>query len=244
MASTPANNLTLVSTGLADTRLQPTRGNPDSKQFIKVLNKTTRWAAQWNRIEFDGSPEFGQRVSMTLPRIGQLISGFNLVVTMPDIYSAQVAAIKAAGGTDHDNPGAFLGPTYGWTNSLGHAMIQTIELEIGGSIVETFDGRLLEILDELYETLESAQAKSAMIKRAARGFGQRTWLTRDPLVVTIPIPFWFSKPGVYSHALPIDALSADNVRVHVTFRPVSSLFYTEARVDSRTVGFRPAQENP
>lgn len=242
MASTPANNLTLVSSGLADARLQPTRGNPLPTQFLKVLNKTTRWAAQWNRLEFDGSPEFGQRVSMTLPRIGELVTGFNLVVTMPDIYSYQIAAIKAAGGTSHDNPGNFLGPTYGWTNSLGHAMIQTIELEIGGAIVETLDGRLLEILDELYEPLDSVHAKNALIKRASSGFAPRTWLTRDPLVVTVPIPFWFSKPGVYSHALPIEALKSDIVRVHVTFRPISDLFYTDARINANTVGFRPGQD--
>ena len=246
MASTPANNLTLVSTGLADARLQPTIGNPLPNQFLKVLRKTTRWAAQWNRVDFDGSPEFGQRVSLTLPRIGELVSGFNIVVTMPDIYGPQLAALKAAGGTDHDNPGNFLGPTYGWTNSLGHALIQQIELEIGGAIVETLDSRLLEILDELYETLESAQAKNAMIKRKATGFGERTWLTdpskTGPFTVTIPIPFWFSRPGVYSHALPIEALKSDNVRVHVTFRPIESLYYTSARVDSRTIGFRPGQD--
>jgi hypothetical protein len=59
-----------------------------------------------------------------------------------------------------------------------------------------------------------------------------------PQVVYIPIPFWFSKPGVTSHALPIDALNADLVRIHVSFRPIEDLYYTDARMDNRTVGFR------
>ena len=176
MAATPANSLTLVSTGLADARLMSSKGNPDIHQFIHVVNKTTRWAAQWNKVDFDGTPEFGQRVSVTVPMIGELINGVMVVVEMPDIYTAQLLAIQVANGNtaiqtiDRNNLGNFLGPLFGWTNSLGHAMIQQVELEIGGQIVETFDGRLLEILDELNETTESAIAKNFMIKRTANGY--------------------------------------------------------------------------
>ena len=244
MAATPANSLTLISSGLADARIQTARGNPDINQFVNVVKKTTRWASQWCRVEFDGSPEFGQRVSMTLPRIGELVTGFTLAVTMPDIYTTQLNAIQAAGGTSLDNPGTFLGPVYGWTNSLGHALIQQIELEIGGTIVETLDGTLLEMLDELYESVESAIAKNAMIKRAPNGFQARSWLTPQPLQVFIPIPFWFSRPGVYSHALPLEALKQDGVRIHVTFRPISQLFYTDARADPRTIGYDSAVNTP
>ena len=195
MAATVANSLVLVSTGLADTRLQPPKGRPELDQFVKVVHKTTRYAAQWNRVEFDGSVEFGQRVSVTIPRIGELVSGFMVAVTMPDIYTQQLAAIRAAGGTSLTNLGGFLGPLYGWTNSLGHALIQTIELEIGGAIIETLDGRLLEMLDELYETVESAQAKNAMIARAANGYTNTTFLTPAPTTVYIPIPFGLHAPA-------------------------------------------------
>jgi len=231
MAATVANSLVLVSTGLADTRLQPPVGRPNIEQFVHVVHKTTRWAAQWNRVDFEKSPEFGQRVTLTVPRIGELVSGFTLAITMPDLYTQQLAAIQAAGGTSLANLGGFLGPLYGWTNSLGHALIQLIELEIGGTIVETLDGRLLEMLDELYETVESAQAKNALIGRIPNGFTSRSLLTPTPLTVYVPIPFWFARPGVYSHALPIDALSADLVRVHVTLRPVTDLYFTEARTN-------------
>jgi hypothetical protein len=233
MASTPAQSLTLISTGLADTRLQPPRGNPDASQFVKVVRKTTRWAAQWNRVEFDGVPEFGQRVSLTLPRIGQLISGITIAVTMPDIYTTQLRAIQAVGGTSLTDLGDFVGPLFGWTNSLGHALIQQIELEIGGVIVETLDSRLLEIMDELYEPLEGVLTKNRMICRAPNGFNARTWLSADYTQVFIPIPFWFSRRGIYSHALPIQALTSDIVRIHVTLRPIEELVYTEARPDAR-----------
>ena len=244
MAATPANSLTLVSTGLADSRLMATKGNPDIHQFIHVVNRTTRWAAQWVNVDFDGAPEFGQRVSVTLPVIGELVNGIMVVVEMPDIYTPQLNAIRAANGDpsistiDPNNLGNFLGPLFGWTNSLGHAMIQQIELEIGGEIVETLDGRLLEILDELNETTESALAKNFMIKRTADGFTNTTYLTPIPTKVYIPIPFWFSKPGIHSHALPIQALTNDIVRIHVTFRPVNQLVYTDARANQLTIGLQ------
>ena len=233
MAATVANSLTRISTGLQYADLLSPKGNPHTDQFVKVLRKTTRWAAQWRRVDFDGAYGFGKRVSLTIPRIAELVNGVTLVVQMPDIATAQQAAQQAAGTN-------FLGPRYGWTNSLGHALIQTVELEIGGAIVETMDGRLLEVLDELYEPLDTLPAKNAMIKRAPNGFGPTTWVgtPTDPVTVYVPLPFWFSRPGRYSHALPIDAINAEKVRIHVTFRPVSQLYYTDARYDGRTVGFR------
>jgi hypothetical protein len=237
MAATPANSLTLISSGLQDARLSSPRGNPNTAHILTVLKKRTRWAAQYTRIDFDGQPQFGQRITLTVPRKGELIRGVTLALTFPDIYTPQLAAIKAAGGTSFEKPGNFLGPVFGWTNSVGHALIQQVELEIGGAIVERFDSRLLEILDELYETVESATAKSRMIARKANGFTARTWLSSEPLTVYVPIPFWFSKPGVLSHALPIEALTSEIVRIHVTLAPVEQLFYTEARADPRSVGY-------
>jgi hypothetical protein len=174
--------------------------------------------------------------------IGELINGVMVVVEMPDIYIQQLLAIQVANGDtsiqtiNRNSLGNFLGPLFGWTNCLGHALIQQIELEIGGQIVETFDGRLLEILDELNETTESALAKNFMIKRTPNGYTNTTYLTPIPTKVYIPIPFWFSKPGIHSHALPIQALANDLVRIHVTFRPINQLIYTEARANPNTIG--------
>jgi Major capsid protein N-terminus/Large eukaryotic DNA virus major capsid protein len=244
MAATPANSLTLVSTGLADARLIATNGNPDIHQFVHVIHKTTRFSAQWNRVDFDGTPEFGQRVSLTIPTIAELVNAITIVVEMPDIYAPQLAAIQMANGTTNitsinpNNLGRFLGPLFGWTNSLGHALIQQIDLEIGGEIVETFDSRLLEVLDELNETVESASAKNFMIKRSPYGFKNTTYLTPTPTTVYVPIPFWFSKPGVHSHALPLQALANDDVRIHVTFRAINGLVYTDARANPLTIGLQ------
>ena len=237
MAATPANLLTIISTGLADSRLEPPKGNPETSQFVKVLRKTTRWAYQIRQINFDGEPNFGIKTSITIPRLAELVGNFTLVVTLPDIYSTQLNAIKASGGTDFNNVGNFLGPLFSWTNSAGHALIQLIELEIGGAIVDRMDGRLLEILDELYEPFETLKAKNNMIARNPTNFGQTSFIGSQttPQKLYIPLPFWFSK-GQIAQFLPIDAISAETVKIHITFRPLAQMTYSDGRIDNRTPG--------
>jgi hypothetical protein len=234
MSSTPATSLTLVSSGLAESRLQPPFGRPEISQFITVVRKTTRWAAQHRRINFDGQPTFGTKVSLTIPRLAELVGDLTLVVTLPDLLTPQLAAIQAAGGTSLTDLSGFLGPLFGWTNCIGHAMINMIELEIGGAIVDRMDGRLLEVLDELYEPLEALPAKNQMIQRNPTNYSPLTSVgPAGGLTVYVPLPFWFCS-GSLAQYLPLDAISAESVVVHVTFNPLNTLTYTDARIDSDT----------
>jgi hypothetical protein len=234
MASTPATSLTLVSSGLAESRLQPPFGRPEISQFVTVVRKTTRWAAQHRRINFDGVPTFGTKVSLTIPHIAELVGDLTLVVTLPDLFTPQLAAIQAAGGTSLTDLSGFLGPLFGWTNCIGHAMINMIELEIGGAIVDRIDGRLLEVLDELYEPLEVLAAKNKMIQRNPTNYSPLTSVgPAGGQIVYVPLPFWFCS-GSLAQYLPLDAISAESVRVHVTFNPLNTLTYTDARVDTET----------
>jgi len=234
MASTPATSLTLVSSGLAESRLHPPYGRPEVSQFVSVIRKTTRWAAQQRRVNFDGAPAFGTKVSLTIPRIAELVGNLTLVVTLPDLLTPQLAAIRAAGGTSITDLSGFIGPFFGWTNAIGHAMINQIELEIGGAIVDRIDGRLLEVLDELYEPLEVLPAKNRMIQRNPTNYSPFTSVgPAGGQVVYVPLPFWFCS-GSLARFLPLDAISAESVVVHVTFNPLNTLTYTDARVDSET----------
>jgi hypothetical protein len=185
-------------------------------------------------VNFDGHPAFGTKASLTLPRLAELVGNITLVVTLPDLLTPQLAAIRAAGGTTPTAPGAFLGPFFGWTNTVGHALINVIELEIGGAIVDRMDGRLLEVLDELYEPLEMLPAKNRMIQRNPTNYSPLTSVgPSGGQVVYVPLPFWFCS-GSLAQFLPLDAISAETVRIHVTFNSLASLTYTDARMDAAT----------
>jgi len=218
----------LLHSGPQDERLMPKDGPRDVSAYVRVLVRAGRITTQWGRLDFQQRPQFGQQAVCRLLRKGELITRLMIVVTLPDIYTQQAAAMVAAGG-------AFVGPTFGWTNSIGHALLQSITLEIGGTRVEVLDSRLLEILDEFDTPLEKIIGKNQMIGRLDSGYTP-TSLGHSPvpLKLYIPIPFWFSR-GDIGAALPIDAIHVDEIRVSVQFRPLSALYYTYSRAPATSI---------
>lgn len=129
-----------------------------------------------------------------------------------------------------------VGPHFGWTNSLGHSLINSASITIGGNLVETIDGQLMEILDEFQTPLEKVSEVNNLICRKDSGFTQTSFgygNTTSQKVIT-PLPFWFSRgdPGC---VLPIDALNVDEVRLSIQFRPLNSLYYTDSRTTTPSV---------
>ena len=129
-----------------------------------------------------------------------------------------------------------VGPHFGWTNNLGHSLINSASIIIGGNLVETIDGQLMEILDEFQTPLERVSEVSRLLGRTESGFNQLTYgfsNTTSQKVVT-PLPFWFSRgdPGC---VLPIDALNVDEVRLTVNFKPITSLYYTDSRATNPAI---------
>ena len=154
--------LKIVHTGIQDERLLPMRGQPALSFFKKAFVKAGRFTTSWVRLDFDTVPTLGASATLSIPRQGQLLSRLYLVTTMPDIATVQAAAAATSG---------FLGPRFGWTNSLGHALLGEATIEIGGSRVESLNGRLLEVLDEFGTPLEKVTAANTLLCRKDSGFG-------------------------------------------------------------------------
>ncbi len=215
--------LQIIHTGLQDERLYPTKGKPNISFFQKVFVKAGRFTTAWVRLDFDTRPNFATQASITLPRQGHLITRLYLVTTMPDIVGPQIKARNAA-------TAPFAGPTFGWTNSLGHALVTHASLDIGGARVEQLNGRLMEVLDEYNTPLEKTTIVNTLLPRLQNGFNATSigWEPRPTVAVT-PLPFWFSRgdPGV---ALPIDAINNDQVRLNITFAPITSLYVSSAKL--------------
>lgn len=211
-----ASLLRLLHSGIQNSRLAPPRGQPALRFFQKVFVKAGRFTTQWVRLDFDQTPDFGKSATLTLPRQGHLLTRLYLVVNFPDIAAVQLAARAAA-------TAQFLGPTFGWTNSLGHALIQTAQLDIAGARAEVLDTRLLEVLDEFNTPLEKVPLVNKLIGRYDNGFSPDKTGLGTPARVAVPLPFWFSR-GDRTAALPIDAMGADIVKLNVTFAPLNNLF--------------------
>ena len=228
-----ASLLRVVYGGIQDAELICQKGKPNINFFIRVFIRAGRFTTQWTRLDFDTRPTLGNTATITLPRKGQLISRLYLVTTMPDISKSQLAAQQWC----KDNGKTFAGPTFGWTNSVGHALLQNATVTIGGTRVEQIDGRLLEVMDEFTTPLEKVSVMDKLLPRDSSSF---TPGTANPYVppsfggnsvtrATTPLPFWFSS-GDAGAFLPIDAIQADSVVLSIAFAPLNTLYVSTAQV--------------
>ena len=228
-----ASLLKVIASGIQDERLA---FKQTLYPFQKIWVKAGRFTTKWERLDFENTPTFGNTAFFRILRKGNLVTRLFLVATMPDIYTVQKAA--------YDVSNTFAYPQFGWTNSLGHALIQQLTLDIAAARVETIDSRLLEILDEFHTPLEKVPLMNDMIKRKDNGFTQRSFGWAPPMTVgmqqgpyqetvCVPLPLWFTRgdPGC---ALPIDAIGKDDVRVGITFRGLNGLYYTTTQLPSNT----------
>jgi hypothetical protein len=235
MASTPRSMLRIISHGLHDEhRLNSVqvekeyKGNPSRYMYSSIIQKRTRWASQWRRVEFDNMADFGRKATVTLPILGELITRAILVLDLPDLATPQQEAADAA----EDAMQTILGPYWSWTNSIGHAICSKVDFQIGNQIVDTFDSRLLEILDEQEGPVEHFDSKNSLLGRDPSTYSQFSYQTNPTnQTVEILVPFWWNRgPGV--QPLPIQALAKDKVQINIQFRSVQECVYTDARVNS------------
>ena len=115
---------------------------------------------------------------------------------------------------------ALTGTNVGWTNHVGHALIDNVTIEIGGQTIDQHYGSWLHIWNELTQTAEKEDGYAAMI-------GNTTALTSTAdgstprTTLYIPLQFWFCRNA--GLALPLIALQYHEVKFNIQFRALSEL---------------------
>lgn len=188
----------LVAYGAQDVYLT---GDPEITYFKVVYRRHTNFAIESIEQTFNGTADFGKKVICTVSRNGDLINHVYLQVQLPSLSTGLVASGN---------------PTYvSWTNSIGHALIRTVEIEIGGQRIDRHYGVWLEIWDELTMTTEKRNGYNQMIGKYASELGLigNSYYER---IYYIPLQFWFCRnPGL---SLPLVALQYHEVKIIVEFR--------------------------
>jgi hypothetical protein len=143
-------------------------------------------------------------------------SGLDPVLT----YTAKVRALLSSNAVVSSSDATVL--KVKWCNSVGHAFVQSVEWEIGGSRIDRHTGEHYDMLCELTETAEKRDGYSEMIGRyddydinydSKSSGGRRT--------LFVPLRFSFNtNPG---NALPIVALQFHDCRLNFEFRPFMEL---------------------
>jgi hypothetical protein len=204
--------LQLVARGKQDVFLT---GNPQITWFKMVYRRYTNFAIESMPMYFDGTPDFGKRITCLIPRRGDLLGQVILEVTLPQIKLATNQTIAS------------------YVNAIGHALIQEISIEIGEQEIDKQTGEWMEIWSNLTTTEETRFGFYDMIGKVD-GYVPPTLY--GPLKLYIPLRFWFCKnPGLH---LPLLALQYHPVRINLTLRPLQQLFYSDelvANCDTTTV---------
>jgi len=193
--------LQLVAYGAQDAYIT---GNPHIT-FWKVLYKRhTNFAMEAFRVNFTGSPQYGQRVVAIVNRNADLMYKTYLEIQLPDTTTAGVKWSAA------------------WERRLGYQLLKKVEVEIGGQIIDTHYGEWLF----LWENLTSGFDNSVKLDSMLGGYlgGSTTSGVScggRPNILYIPLQFWFCRnPGL---ALPLIALQYHEVRINVTLSPATDL---------------------
>mgnify|MGYP001435738975 CR=1 FL=1 len=117
----------LIAKGAQDIYLT---GNPNVTYFKSVFKRHTNFSMETIQQSFSGDLNFGRKLNATIKRTGDLLSGITLEIDLPVL-------------TAKNNTSLY------WTNSIGHSIIRSVELEIGGQIIDKQYGEWMEIWSEL-----------------------------------------------------------------------------------------------
>ena len=234
-----ASLLRIVHSGPQNERLNQRQQQPQTKFFHKIFRREGRFTTRWERLDFNIPPQFGQQTTAVLPRKGHLLSHLYLITNYPTVDTSVITSTSQINidTTISCNINIYK-PS--WTNSIGHALIQNAELQIGGVRIERLDGQLLEILDEFNTPLEKVPVVNKLIGRYDNNYiksittvsnnniTSNTFSYPSPLskalTTATPLPFFFNR-GDSAAALPVDAIQADEIRLQINFRPFSGLYY-------------------
>lgn len=197
--------LQLVAVGKQDIFLT---GNPQITWFKMVYRRYTNFSIESQPMYFDGDPDFGKRLSCLVPRRGDLLGPVILEVTLP--------ALTNVDGT----PASYV-------NSVGHALIEEISVEIGEQEVDKQTGEWMEIWSSLTTSASQKDGFNDMIGRV-EGYAPPN--LEGQVKLYIPLRFWFNKnPGLY---LPLLALQYHPIRINVKLRELQKLFYSNVLISN------------
>ena len=176
--------------------------NPDKTFFREVLSKYANFGIVSKTLGISsGNLSFGTRKEFRIPSGGDLLTKMYLNVTLPAVHNNVVT-----------------GATYAnWVNNIGHALINTVELQISNNVIDSHSGLYLDLWNEL--TDEN--------KKEWKGLGKYEsnqslkYLQTSETSYKIPLKFFFNRN--YGAALPLFVLGEDTVRIVVNTKSLASL---------------------
>jgi hypothetical protein len=191
----------LVAYGAQDIYLT---GNPQITFFKVVYRRHTNFSMEAIEQTFNGTADFGKKVTCTISRNGDLIHRVYLQVTLPSVDNGGVSS-------------AF----FRWVNYIGLFIIKAVEVEIGGQRIDKQYGDWLNIWNELTQEAGHQAGYDNMVGNTINLTGTGLQGT-EATTLYVPLQFWFCRnPGL---SLPLIALQYHEVKINLDFRPKNECY--------------------
>jgi hypothetical protein len=198
----------LVAYGAQDIYLT---GNAQITFFKVVYRRHTNFSMESIEQTFNGQADFNKKVTATISRNGDLIHRIYLQVTLPEVTPGSSQAFR-------------------WVNWVGHVLVNSVEVEIGGQRIDKHYGYWMHIWNELTQTAGHQAGYANMVGNVPRLTQPVTGSEKMPqTTLFVPLQFWFCRnPGL---ALPLIALQYHEVKINLEFSKLDDCCWKSGNVD-------------
>ena len=201
--------------------------DPDYSHFLESFKKHTNFSNEYVDLDPENEADFGSTVKFKIPQNqGDLLKTLSLKVTLPHITTSGVCYIESA----------------------GHALIEHVDLIIGGKVIQRLTSDYLQIYSEHFVTQTKQIALEELIgkfpeRTAFRRVSNRLIVARNALGNTEDISFFVDLPFYfYNHpelAVPLCAINRQEVEVEFKLRTAQEIV---VKTDGKKADI--SQQNP
>ena len=185
--------------------------DPEYTYFIKNFQKHTNFAPFFVDLDVEGEVEFGNTIRCTIPQNqGDLLKTVSMKVELSSIQQNLVNNIEGIG----------------YVESIGHAMIEHVEILIGGQVIQHIPSDFLAIYSDNYVTQTKQHNLAKLIGKPPlelSGTNVSTvqiagyiGLATSDTKYFIDIPFYFyNNPEL---AIPLCAITGQEIEIVIKLR--------------------------
>ncbi len=187
----------LVAKGIQDIFIT---GDPQITYFKIVYRRHTNFSVEEIPQYFTHKPDFGKKSTCIISPNGDLMGKTYLIVTLPRIKPFFL---------DDGTIDPYL--KYAWVKKIGYALVNSVEIEIGGQIIDRHYGDWLNIMEELFLKKEHQRGMNKMIGNINQLISLTP--TKDKYKLYIPLQFWFcNNPSL---SIPLLCLHHSEIKINL-----------------------------
>lgn len=199
--------------------------DPQITFFKIVYRRHTNFSTEIIPQRFSTTPDFSQKSSSKLPKSGDLMRSVHIVIEMPSIPTFI---------EDNEESKKL---KFAWVKNLGYVLIKSVEIEIGGQLIDKHYGEWMYIWKELTQKPSNGFNKMIGNYEDVNNFTNG----KNSFKLYIPLQFWFCKTT--GLALPLINLQYNEVKINLELNSAKNCYINAPRnfvyVYSDIVHFEP-----